>query len=136
MSLSKWSHDKKFSRSKKVCARPGCTNTLVDSRGKMFCSDPKCVAIREMQDHETKKARARKYYKESAIYPSSINVTIPKNPKLVGKAICIQCGARGIRGRCKEKFTVQYVLNQKTYAKYCAKHRNAWRRKLWEEKGI
>lgn len=122
---------KRVIRKKKKCARDGCNNMIVDSRNKKFCMDPECVAKRDIASEEKKN-----YWKNGAIYDRSINVQIPKNRQLNGKTLAIRCSARGVKGRCTNISVVEYRLSQKTYPRYCEHHRNEYRRRLWEEKGI
>ena len=113
-------------QSLKTCMIPGCNNHIPDYGYQKYCTDPKCINSRK-----TKK-KQKKYY----TYDASINVTIPKNKKLINSIINIQCSAKGKHGRCKHTFTVPYTANRTTYPRYCEEHRNIYKRQRWENGNI
>jgi len=118
----------KFKKTKK-CARKGCTNRITARRGKKYCEDPKCLALRNYKEDKNRRAREKRKRNPTKV----TNLIIPKREDLIGKYLRIRCAAEGPNGQCKEVFVVQYSINRKCYPNYCSKHRNSYRRKLFSE---
>ena len=123
-----WSKIERLPRKYKPCEQKGCDNLIVDRENSKFCIDPECIKKR----NEERKQNKRKNYHESKVYPSTINIQIPKRENLVGRTLNLRCSAKGPNGRCTNNIVVPYMLNRRTYPKFCEEHRNEWRRKLFE----
>lgn len=113
----------------KKCAVDGCDNMILNRKNKKYCSDERCVKIRNNIRKEQSKGKPRAKH----LYTPDINVIIPAGTKpLMGKVLTIQCGARSRKGRCKNIITVPYTVSRSHYPRYCEEHRNEFRRKRWE----
>lgn len=109
--------------SQKTCEIKGCNNIFKVTQNKKYCDDPKC-----------KSKRIKKYNLKKTTH--NYNLIIPRNKKLIGKKIILHCSAKNKTHRCKNKYTIIYNIDRKIYPKYCEKHRNEYRRKIFENKGL
>ena len=116
----------------KKCKRKQCNNMIPNTNIHKYCSDPRCLAERDIKS--IKKEKAKLFRKNLNIYSPNINLILPKRDHLIGKTIVIRCCANGINGRCYNKFSIAYSYNRKYYPKYCEIHRNEWKRELFINK--
>lgn len=120
-------NDITYKYKKRKCAFPGCSNKFKGNQLKKYCNDPECILKRQAQYYKTRKDKLKE-----KLNNKHQNNLILNNIKLKGKTLTIHCAAKGINGRCRNKFYINYTQNQKIYPRYCSEHRNEYKRYRFE----
>jgi len=110
-----------MSKTEISCAFVGCLNTFIPRHHRhRYCSDERCIELRA----ELKKSQIS----------SKVKPILKKNNLILNKGFCsgqkliIRCNARGINGHCLSEFPIVFEKKQGVYPKFCAEHRNEYKR--------
>jgi hypothetical protein len=107
------------------CSFPGCTNLFTGPMQQKYCIDIRCSEARKTLFQKERKPK---------LDEEADNLKLVKRTFPTGTMLRIQCAACGTTGRCQEKFIVTYEANRDIYPKYCEKHRNAYKRAVFQGK--
>ena len=114
----------------KECAHPFCSNRFYGSQFQRYCGDPRC---NEMRQNERKEHRCIKDpdVDNRILSKQLVTRVITKN-----NVVWLRCKAKDKFGRvCGRRFQVVLESKRRVYPKFCEKHTNAYRRKLFNRSG-